>query len=128
MLPPHKVRLNKESTTLRLTMIFKQPLILIITGSFYSVPGLGTWLTARHATEEDRISRQGKSGRGNPPSTAFAYVPKNSSKPELLAETVRKIELFPREKLHRQLNRPAVVIARPEPLDHSLRPAPHMSV
>ncbi len=26
MLPPHKVRLNKKSTTLRLTMIFKQPL------------------------------------------------------------------------------------------------------
>ena len=26
MLPPHKVRLNKKFTTLRLTMIFKQPL------------------------------------------------------------------------------------------------------
>jgi len=26
MLPPNKVRLNKKSTTLRLTMIFKQPL------------------------------------------------------------------------------------------------------
>ena len=26
MLPPHKVRLNKKSTTLRLTMIFKQTL------------------------------------------------------------------------------------------------------
>ena len=26
MLPPHKVRLNKKYTTLRLTMIFKQPL------------------------------------------------------------------------------------------------------
>jgi len=28
MLPPNKVRLNKKSTTLRLTMIFKQPLNL----------------------------------------------------------------------------------------------------
>ena len=28
MLPPLKVRLNKKSTTLRLTMIFKQPLNL----------------------------------------------------------------------------------------------------
>ena len=29
MLPPHKVRLNEKSTTLRLTMIFKQPLTMV---------------------------------------------------------------------------------------------------
>ena len=32
MLPPHKVRLNKKSTTLRLTMIFKQPLNSLFLG------------------------------------------------------------------------------------------------
>ena len=46
MLPPHKVRLNKKSTTLRLTMIFKQPLSLPVTLRIRLEAGIGQCTTA----------------------------------------------------------------------------------